>query len=201
MSQITIIKADSVIGVDGVFRGIDLTDMQSDIHAIQFNTATGAGHIEYDPEAEERKPNKPIGATVFRTFEKYITRWKKAGEPPKRTLEEVKIDARAQINSKRDTLEASGFSYMGKVFDSDSRSVQRISVAVQAAQAAAASEQPFSIDWTAQDNTVITLGIPEMMGMPAALAMSAATLHEHAKAKKVEIENAVSITEVESIAW
>jgi hypothetical protein len=49
------------------------------------------------------------------------------------TLDEAKTQKIAQINTKRDVLEASGFTYKGKVFDSDERSVQRINTAVQAA--------------------------------------------------------------------
>ena len=54
-------------------------------------------------------------------------------------------------------LEVAGFSYLGEAFDSDQRSVQRISVASLAAQVVIEARQPFSIDWTTQDNSVVTL--------------------------------------------
>ncbi|KIO48489.1 hypothetical protein SQ11_12245 [Nitrosospira sp. NpAV] len=38
-------------------------------------------------------------------------------------MAQVKADAHAQINSRRDTLEAAGFSYLSKMFNSDQRSV------------------------------------------------------------------------------
>lgn len=199
--KITIIQADGLVGVDGVFRAVDLADLDADIHAVQFDTSRGAGHIEYDPEAQARKPNRPIGATAFRPYQKYVTRWKAVGKPPVRTLEQAKADAIAQINSRRDTLEAAGFEYLGKVFDSDARSVQRISVAVLAAQAAIAAQAPFSIDWTVQDNSVVTLDAEAMVGMPAVLAAYALGLHEHAKGQKVLIEAAGTIEEVEGVIW
>lgn len=200
--KITIIQDDGMIGVGGEFRAIDMADLDPDIHAIQFDTGSGTGHIEYDPEAQERKPNRPIGVTAFRSYQKYITRWKAAEiVPPKRTLAQVKADAHAQMNSRRDTLEAAGFSYLDKVFDSDQRSVQRISVASLAAQAAIAAGQPFSIDWTAQDNSVVTLDGEAMIGMPAALASYALELHNHAKVRKAEIDAAATVTAVDSIQW
>lgn len=199
--KITIIQDDGVVGVDGVFRAVDMADLDPDIHAVQFDTGSGAGHIEYDPQAQERKPNRPIGVTAFRPYQKYITRWKAAGGEPTRTLAQAKTDAHDQINSRRDTLEASGFTYLGKPFDSDSRSVQRISVACLAAQAAIAAAEPFSIDWTAQDNSVVTLDGEAMIAMPAALASYALELHNHAKDCKAEIDAATTIAAVDAIAW
>jgi len=49
--HITIIQADGVVGVDGVFRAVDLTGLDPSIHAIQFDTVKGVGHIEYDAGA------------------------------------------------------------------------------------------------------------------------------------------------------
>ncbi|SEO64673.1 DUF4376 domain-containing protein [Nitrosovibrio sp. Nv6] len=199
--KITIIQDDGLVGVDSVFRTVDLADLDPDIHAIQFDTGTGTGHIEYDPEAQVRKPNRPVGVTAFRPYQKYVTRWKAAGAPPKRTLAEVKADARRQINSRRDTLEAAGFAYLGKTFDSDNRSVQRISVAALAASTALAAGQPWSMDWTAQDNSAITLDAEAMGAMPDALASYALDLHNHAKAKKAEIDACTTIAQVEAIQW
>jgi hypothetical protein len=197
MSKITIIPIDGVTGVDGVFHQIDLTDIGADIHAIQFDDVSGSGHIEFN----DGKKNQSIGKAAFKPFEKYVNRWKAANTPPERTLEQAKLDARQQINGKRDTLEASGFPYLDKTFDSDPRSVQRISTAVQAAQAAIGAGQPFSITWTAQDNTTVDLDAVGMMGMPVALAQYAAGLHEHAKGKKALIDAATTITEVDAIQW
>lgn len=198
MSKITIIPADSVIGVDGVFQTVDLTDIDAEIHAVQFDTGTGAGHIEY---VGHTQPNKPIGKTAFRPFEKYITRWKAASEPAPRTLEQAKADKHDQINSMRDNLEQGGFPYMGKVLDSNSISVQRITVVAQAAQAALATGTPFTINWMCQDNTVLVLDAAGAIGMPAALAMHANQLHQHGREKKALIDSATTIEAVDAIQW
>lgn len=198
MSQITIIPSDSIIGVGGVFHEVDLADIDPGIHAVQFNTATGSGWVEYiDPAV----PNKPVGKTAFRPFEKYVNRWKAADAPPVRTLEEVKRDCRAQINAERDTREQSGFPCLDKIIDSDAKSVSRISVMVQAAQAALSAGQPFSVDWTCQDNSILTMDAAQVMAMPVALAQYGQQLHAHAKSRKDAIDAATTIEEAEAVQW
>ena len=70
------------------------------------------------------------------------------------------------------------------MFDSDERSVLRITQAALTAQVVGAG---FTIDWTAADNSTVTLNQAAMLGMPAALAMRANALHQHAAALKAQI--------------
>lgn len=107
---------------------------------------------------------------------------------------------RAAINAERDRLEISGFSYLGKTFDSDQRSTDRIQVAALAAQAALMAAQPFSIDWTAADNTVVTLDAAGMIGLATAFAQYGASLHAHAKTLKAQVDAATTVAEVQAIA-
>lgn len=46
--RITIIQDDGLVGVDGVFRHVNLSELAGVIHAIPFDTEKGVGHIEYD---------------------------------------------------------------------------------------------------------------------------------------------------------
>ena len=92
-------------------------------------------------------------------------------------LNEAKTFKRNEINTLRDTKEVEGFPYLGKVFDSDARSVQRITVAAQAAQVAKAAGQPFNIVWTAKDNSTVELSADQMIAMPVAIAEYANSLH------------------------
>src|SRR5437868_1041525 len=55
--RITIIRDDSVVGVDGIFRRIDLSAMPAGIRAVQWNRVTG--HIEYDDAPSGRGISKP----------------------------------------------------------------------------------------------------------------------------------------------
>lgn len=122
-------------------------------------------------------------------------------EPPGRTLEELKAGKWAEIKAERDKREQSGVPYMGKVLDSDTLSVQRISIAVQAAQAALAAGQDFAIDWTCADNTTLNMTAEQVIGIPVALAQYSNSLHEKARLLRVAINNAESVEEVEAIQW
>jgi len=196
--KITIVAPDGVVGIDGEFRQIDLSALDATVHAVQYDSGNDTGHIEFT----DQKPNMPLGKAKFdKLFSKYIQLWKAAGILPERTLDEIKADKRQQINSIRDNLEQAGFPYMGEVIDSNSVSVQRITIAVQAAQAAVAFGQPFSVNWTCQDNKVLALDAAGMIGMPVALATNANKIHQVARDKKSLIDAAKTAAEVEAIVW
>lgn len=131
--------------------------------------------------------------------------WLKAGgEPEPILLPPVDmVAARAKTwaacRQRRDTLEASGFPYLGHLLDSDPRAVQRINTAVQAAQAAVGAGQPFQIGWTCMDGQVLPLDAAGMMGMPVALAMHANGLHQVARSFKVRIGAASTVEELMTI--
>jgi hypothetical protein len=115
------------------------------------------------------------------------------------TLADAKTQKTIDINAKRDRLEAAGFTYKGKIFDSDERSVQRINTAVQAAQIAALNGQSFSIVWTCQDNTTMTFNGTEIMALPVALATHANALHEFAKGLKAAVTAATNLTDLNTL--
>jgi len=105
------------------------------------------------------------------------------------------------LNEERDRREAAGFPYLDKLFDSNPLSVQRITAAALAAQSALATNSPFEIEWTAADNSTITLNATELLGMPIALATHAASLHNTARQLKSQVESATTVEEVEAIQW
>lgn len=133
----------------------------------------------------------------------YNNGWKyeKLPEPevtPEPTLDELKLLKRAEINSARDRTEQGGFEYLGKVFDSDMISCQRISMA---AQAMALAPEGATITWTCQDNSTIDLTAQELVGLVVALAQHSNTCHEKATALKAKIEEAKSEEELNKINW
>lgn len=99
--QITIIQADGMVGVDGLFRSVDLSDLDPKIHAVQFNKASGAGHVEYDANLVPRRPNTPIGQAQFDAlFQQYIARWAAAAPPVRvRTLDDIRADKIAELST------------------------------------------------------------------------------------------------------
>lgn len=128
--------------------------------------------------------------------EKWI--YEEIPQTPKPTLDELKIAKRAEINAARDAAEQGGFEYTGKIFDSDSISCQRISMA---AQAMALAPEGTTITWTCQDNTTIDLTAQELVGLVVALAEWSNTCHQKATALKAQIDAAKTAEELEKITW
>lgn len=120
---------------------------------------------------------------------------------PQPDLDNWKLIKTAEMKVARDTQEASGFPYMGKTLDSDAKSVERITVAVQAAQAAIASNQPFSLVWTCQDDSDLTLDAAGMMGVPVELALFANDLHVKYRTLKGEIDACTTVEDIQKITW
>lgn len=114
-------------------------------------------------------------------------------------LEARKAKARTSVNADRDRREISGFPYLGKTIDSDPTSVQRITVAVQAAQAAMAVGQPFEVDWMCADNTELPLDAVGMISMPVALAAYAQALHQHGRVLKGQISAATDFASLAAV--
>ena len=113
-------------------------------------------------------------------------------------LSEAKTQAKDRITKARDTEESNGFVAYGKVFDSDLAAIQRISVAVQAANAVGES---FTVVWTCKDNTTITLDHAQTLALPAFMADVANTLHIKARSLKDQIEAATTLEEINAIVW
>lgn len=121
-------------------------------------------------------------------------------ELPKPSLDELKLAKRAEINRARDAAEQGGFEYMGKIFDSDQVSCQRISTATQAMSLMPASDEN-KITWTCQDNSTIELTAAELSGLVVALAAWSNTCHQKATTLKAQIDAAETAEELENITW
>lgn len=134
-------------------------------------------------------------------IEQELVRYYQIVEIPQPTLDELKVLKRAEINQTRDKAEQGGFEYMGKIFDSDPVSCQRISCAAQAMSMVTMSEEVPTITWTCQDNTTIDLNPQELMGLVVALAEWSNSCHQKATALKEKIELCTSKEELDKIVW
>ena len=113
-------------------------------------------------------------------------------------LATAKTSAKDRITKARDNAESSGFMAYGKEFDSDAMAIQRISVAVQAANAVGES---FSKVWTCKDNSTILLDYAQMIALPAIMADADNTLHIKARSLKDQIDTATTLEEINAVVW
>lgn len=80
--KVTIIQDDNAVYIDGAARKVDLSGLDPSIHALQFNTDTGKGHIEFDQNLDPLPPNEQIDSEAFAArFAWVITRWEEAPDP------------------------------------------------------------------------------------------------------------------------
>lgn len=91
--RVTVIRDDGVIGIDGVFRKVDLTDFPEGVRVIQWNGSEG--HVEYD--------DPQIANTYLETIaavQSFIDLWNASAPPPPPdpTAEQRIAAAHARIN-------------------------------------------------------------------------------------------------------
>ena len=79
--RVTIIANDGKVGVDGVFRAVDLSTLDPNIHAVQWDGVVG--HIEF----KDRSPEQRIAD--ISAFQSFIDAWTAAAPPPP-TLTDLK---------------------------------------------------------------------------------------------------------------
>ena len=142
-----------------------------------------------------------IGMTEMEVEQSYTGGWYLSGYAPQQPLDELKALKREEINQARDNAEQGGFEYMGKIFDSDQVSCQRISCAAQAMSVLTMSAETPTITWTCQDNTTIDLSASELMGLVVALAEWSNSCHQKATVLKAQIDACTSKEELDAITW
>lgn len=165
---------------------------ESDIATAATHYSDGVSLIEYSNEIKELKASVISPDTWSNVIMAPIIRY---------DINDARISKWIKVKSERDIREESGFPYLGKFIDSDPRSVQRINTAVQAAQAALASNKSFKIDWTTQDGSQLTLNAVSMIEMPVALALYANSLHQSARSLREQIDLASMLEEIQAITW
>lgn len=104
-----------------------------------------------------------------------------------------------EVNKIRNRQEQAGFTYMGKVIDSDTISVQRITVATQAAQTTLSAGKDIVLVWTTKDNSELTMNAADIIGMSSALAMYGNSVHEYARTLKSQIESQNTVSGLNDI--
>jgi hypothetical protein len=84
-------------------------------------------------------------------------------------------------------------------FSADEESKTNIDGASQAALMATVTSQPFSIDWSTHDDTVVTLDATQMMLVGQGLLAHVNAAHVAARVKFAEAEAATTMAELEAV--
>ena len=114
-----------------------------------------------------------------------------------RSLEDHKSAQWALIKAARDEAEFGGFTWDGSMFDSDQVSQARI----QGAVLLATSNPNFVVDWTLADNTVRSLTADDLTAISQALGEHVSLQHSRARDARALLDQATSISEVQSISF
>ncbi len=117
------------------------------------------------------------------------------------SLVQTKEAKKIELNAKRDEVEQAGFIFDGSVFDSDIKSYNRLVGASLTAQVVLAAGQPYSVEWTLQDNTIRTLSAEEVLQIIPTFAIYSNSLHQKTKALKELVDQALTVEEVDKITW
>lgn len=115
-----------------------------------------------------------------------------------RTLAEAKAAKWTEIKRLRYTKEVGTFIYNSQVFHADKG---HIGGATQLAVLAKAASQPFSMDWTLYDNTVVTLNADQMIAVGTALGIFVNSLYTTARLIREDIEACTTNAQVDAIVW
>lgn len=113
------------------------------------------------------------------------------------TLDEHRAIKISQINAARDAALVAGIEYGGHVYDSDAKSVQRITGAVVLAMA----DANFSTGWVTKDNTIVTLTAADVIALGQAAASHEAGIIFKARQLKDQVLAATTRAEIEAITW
>ncbi len=89
--RITLINDDNNAGVDGEFRNVDLSTLDANIHAVQWDGVKG--HVEF----KDQTANRTL-TDFFAEFQPFFDAWVAAAPPPP-TLDERKADKKGEFKN------------------------------------------------------------------------------------------------------
>ena len=120
-------------------------------------------------------------------------------------IAKVKDNKWEEIKFLRNKQEQSGLPFKGSILDYDIISVTRLTQArdglKEAIDIGAIKEEDAKIDWTMQDNSVMTLSYSDLKSIPLLASNYSNSLHVKARELRTLIENASTVEEIYNINW
>ena len=87
--RVTIVADDGKVGVDRVFREVDLSSLNPNIHAVQWDGVKG--HVEY----KDRRPETTLKS--ISAYRRFIDAWTAAEPPSPPPLSDAPVNSRELI--------------------------------------------------------------------------------------------------------
>lgn len=153
----------------------------------------------------QSNPPWPPGTIVTDAVLAEYADWKQVTDDYQlpRLLTDEKKKARAEINRQRDEKEAATpFIYLGKPFDYDITSRERLGKAIQGATLALISgiaSATTVVEWTLADNSKLPMTLADLAGFPTAEMTRSQGLHNKAGQIKARIEAAETVAAIDAI--
>lgn len=127
--------------------------------------------------------------------------WNHAAQDYQPDLPAARVRQRALINAARDAAQDGGADTPSGRFDSAPRSREFLNGAALAATLAGMNSQPFTINWTLANNSVVTLDGPQIIAAGLAVAAWVDSVHQRAVVLKARIDAAETAAAISAIVW
>ena len=168
---------------------------------IDMNIPVGGSYVEgHAPEKSYRlndawvtKPPRPNG---FFTWDKTTKTWIDT-----RPLDQQKIDKWTDMKIAREAALVAPFTTPFGIFDGTTDAQKSITDAVLMLQTLASLGTPTNIDFTLADNTTVNLTTAQMVQVGLLLGQRTQTVYANGRAKRIAIDSATTIADVEAITW
>jgi hypothetical protein len=138
----------------------------------------------------------PVQPSTDHTFD-----WTAKAWVDPRTLEDHRQLKWEEMKAERTAHNLTPLTTPYGVFDADADSQIKMTNAAAMLQVKASRGEPFSVDFTLADNTVVLLDVTEMENVGLALGARSIANHETSRVLRVQIWDATTIAEVEAITW
>lgn len=153
--------------------------------------------IQVNINGQSVSPNSMTEVPEDRLFR---SAWVVNGDVIEEDVDKARPIAHEKVNEWRAAQKELPFTVTGiGDFSADVESKQNIDGASQAALMATVSGMPFSIDWSLDDGSVVTLDAAQMMLVGQSLLAHINAAHVSARAKHVEIGSAVDVVTIRTL--
>lgn len=116
---------------------------------------------------------------------------------PEAPLEEVKLQKIEELKTVRNIREEAPVEYLGKLWDFDSKSRDRINAAATALEVGGIEK----ITWTSYDDTSLELSVTDLKTIIAVAALRGDSLHKKYRELRDLVNSFETVEEVKALTW